>query len=488
MSPERWAVLKSLFDRALTVRAEEREVFLGQVCGGDRSLQCSLIDLLNHHEAATSVLAGPMLTPERLVEIVSSGVRTFVPGELLAGRFRILRFMAEGGMGEVYAAEDLDLEETVALKTIRPSLSSDKQVLARFKQEIQLARKVTHRNVSRIFDLFRHDLEVDGVRRTIAFVSMELLEGETLADRIQRLGRLPGAEAQNIALQLLTGLQAAHSAGIIHSDFKSGNIAVVPEPSGGERVVIMDFGLANYRSNLTVDVGLIGTPAFMAPEQVEGGAITPATDIYAFGLVLFEMATGVLPFLGSSPMDTARLRLKQAAPTLRDINPEASVQWERTIKVCLERDPAKRPASAAEIEERLTGRFEKRRQIQALAMSALAIALITGGWFWARQPYRPSRAAQAAVDNALVKLQYRSPAGFREAIADFQRAIKLDPKWAEPWAEIAYTYSDAANTSRDLWSHGKCGSAQSGIGSSSFRWAVRKSVRGLGLGSVLRFR
>lgn len=450
MTQQRWAVLRSLFDQALTVREDEREAFLNDACIDDQTLRHSLITLLKHHEAATSVLAGPMLTPERLAEIVSSGVRTFVSGELVAGRFRILRFIAEGGMGEVYAAEDLELNETVALKTIRPLLASDEKVLDRFKQEILLARKVTHRNVSRMFDLFRYEVDLDGDRRTILFVSMELLEGETLADRIGRLGPLPIKDAQKVAIQLIAGLEAAHSVGIIHSDFKSGNIALVSDPDGGERAVIMDFGLAGTRNGLKNQrrSGLTGTPAFMAPEQVMNGPIVPATDIYALGIVLFEMASGVLPFNGTSAIDTAQLRLVPEPPLLREAAPEAPVAWERTILACLKRDPAERPESAAEVAARLTGRFKQQRRLRVLAAGALATSLLTGGWIWARQPHHPRPAAQSAVDNARVKLQNHSPAGFREAIVGFQCAIQLDPKWSEPWGEIAYTYAEAANTSQ----------------------------------------
>jgi tetratricopeptide (TPR) repeat protein len=450
MTQERWAVLRSLFDRALAVEDDEREAFLNAACAGDRTLQNSLISLLNHHEAATSVLAGPMLSPERLAEIVSSGVRTFVPGEIVADRFRVLGFIAEGGMGEVYAAEDLELGETVALKTIRPLLARDEEVLGRFKQEILLARKVTHRNVSRIFDYFRYAVDLDGDRRTIVFVSMELLKGEPLADRIFRAGPLQPAAARLLALQIIAGLDAAHSAGIIHGDLKSGNIALVPEPDGSERAVIMDFGLAGTRKTLNDDTrsGLTGTPAYMAPEQVENGLITPVSDIYALGVVLFEMASGVLPFHAASAMETARLRLTQDPPKLHSVAPNAPLAWERTISACLNRDPAKRPASAAEVTARLTGRFERLLRIRLLGTIAVAFALLIAGWFWARQPHRPRRAAQTAVDNARVKLQNHSPAGFREAIAGFRDAIQLDPKWAEPWAEIAYTYAEAANTSQ----------------------------------------
>jgi serine/threonine-protein kinase len=253
-----------------------------------------------------------------------------------------------------------------------------------------------------------------------------------------------------VATQLIAGLEAAHSAGIIHSDFKSGNVALVPEPDAkeGERAVIMDFGLAGTRSTLC-DVGragLRGTPAYMAPEQVENGAITQATDIYALGVVLFEMISGTLPFHGDSPAETAQLRLHQDAPPLRPAAPDAPPAWERTVGACLQRDPAKRPACAAEVASRLTGRYERRRNLRAMALGICAAGLMAGGLYWARQPHRPTPAAQAAADSARVKLVNVTQAGFLEAIGDFRRAIQLDPKWAQAWAELAYTYAAAANT------------------------------------------
>lgn len=450
MTPERWAVLQSLFDRALSLSELEREGFVDLACSGDRALRDSLVALLHHNEVATSVLAGPMLTPGRVAEIVSSGLRTFVPGEVVAGRFRVERFIAEGGMGEVYAAEDLELEERVALKTIRPLLANDEKILARFKQEIQLARRVTNRHVSRIFDLFRHEMDLDGEHRAVIFVSMELLEGETLLERIRHRGALPFSEAQVIASQIIAGLEAAHSAGIVHSDLKSSNIALVAEREGGERAVIMDFGLAGTAVSLKSEVrdGLIGTPAYMAPEQVENGLLTPATDVYSLGVVLYEMVSAQLPFNAATYQETARARLERDAPPLSAAVPKAPVAWQRTIAACLQKDPAKRPVSAAQVRGWLEGSNERRARIRTFAAAIFSVALIASGWVWLHQPHRPSPEAQAAVDAALVKLPNRTPVGFRDAIKDLQRAMELDPKWAEPWAEIAYAYADAANTSQ----------------------------------------
>jgi tetratricopeptide (TPR) repeat protein len=212
----------------------------------------------------------------------------------------------------------------------------------------------------------------------------------------------------------------------------------------------MDFGLAGTLQGLAAEArtGLMGTPAYMAPEQVENGPIGPAADIYALGVVLFEMISGVLPFQGASLLETAQLRLRQEAPPLRSVTPNSPPEWESTVQFCLQRDSRKRPAFASEVAARLSGRYERRRRIRSLAVLLLAVCLLGAGWYWASLPHRPNPAAQLALDSARVKLQNHSPAGFREAIAGFRQAIQLDPEWADPWAEIAYTYASASNTSQ----------------------------------------
>ena len=229
MTPERWARLRDLFDEALAVGESDRPGFVSAACAGDAGLERSLAALLAHHQASGSGLAGPQASSEELADIVLAGLRAFLPGEVVANRFRVDQFLAEGGMGEVYVAEDLELNERVALKTIRPDLARDESILAGFKREIQLARKITHRNVSRVFDLFRHEVDADNERHDVAFLSMEFLQGDTLAARIQRTGPVGRSDALSIASQLIAGLDAAHRVGITHRDFKSGNVVLVPE-------------------------------------------------------------------------------------------------------------------------------------------------------------------------------------------------------------------------------------------------------------------
>jgi len=291
--------------------------------------------------------------------------RSFFPGKVLSGRFRILRCIGKGGMGEVYEAEDLDLKERVALKTMRTDESDDENSLQRFKQEIQLARKVTHPNVSRVFDLFRHRDE--GSSEEILFVSMELLHGETLSEHRRRRGRIPPAELLPIVRQLAAGLDSAHRAGVIHRDFKSGNIFLCRATPGDNavRVVITDFGLARASgragSTLTKPGEIVGTPAYMAPEQVEGGEVTPATDVYALGVVLFELVTGTFPFMADTPLGAAYKRLKVEAPSARSVVPDLDERWDIVISRCLQRSPGHRFASVLDVAETLEGRGDARR-------------------------------------------------------------------------------------------------------------------------------
>jgi tetratricopeptide (TPR) repeat protein len=453
LTPERWVVLKGLFNRAIELGPSARGTFILEACGADRWLSDSLASLLRLADSSPSLMDDPAITLGRLAALVEAGgCRTFAQGELVANRFRIVQFLAEGGMGEVYAADDLELSERVALKTIRPLLAPDQAVLAKFKREVQLARRVTHRNVSRVFDLFRH--EASDRDDSIAFVSMELLAGETLSQRIRRLGRLEPADARRIAMDVVAGLAAAHTAGVVHGDLKSGNVILVGQSEGpggtDERAVITDFGLAGTLTPLAGDASppeeVAGTPAYMAPEQVESGAISVAGDIYSLGVVLFEMIAGDVPFRADSPLATARLRLDRAAPALRAVVSGVSADWDRTVRACLQRDPRRRPPSATAVAHLLTGRTRRRRAVYAVAALCCVVGLSAGVWRWTHLPYRPVAAAQVALDTARVKRENFTTNGFRASIGDFRHAVDLDPNWALAWAELAYTYAAAGNT------------------------------------------
>ncbi|HJX28846.1 MAG TPA: protein kinase, partial [Thermoanaerobaculia bacterium] len=331
----------------------------------------------------------------------------FAAGALLAGRYRIVRFIARGGMGDVYEVDDLELQERVALKTIRPEVARDETAIERFRREIQLARKVTHPNVCRIFDLSHHRGE--DPRGAVIFLTMELLSGETLAERLRRTGPLPPDLALPIVRQIAEALQAAHQAGVVHRDLKPGNV-ILAEGRGGIRAVVTDFGLARREkrledprgAELTGATGVVGTPAYLAPEQIEGKESTPAVDIYALGIVLYEMLTGRVPFLGDTALLTAVKRLQEPPPSPRVHVPGLARHWEAAILRCLARDPADRFATAPELVEALTRPSEtvaapspplpvspaslpvdssnaRRRRLQLIVLAGLVLAAVAVG-------------------------------------------------------------------------------------------------------------
>ena len=290
---------------------------------------------------------------------------------MLANRFRIIRPLGHGGMGEVYEAEDLELHEPVALKTLLPEIAGDEQSLERFRREVLLARKVTHPNVCRINDVFRHTIapSAEGAAPgAVLFLSMELLKGRTLADFLKSSPsgarrRLNVKEAFPLAQQMGAALEAAHKAGIVHRDFKCGNVMLVPQSGNtAPRVVVTDFGLARFASQegaaslrSTKPGDFVGTPAYVAPEQVEGGKITAATDVYAFGIVLYEMVTGKLPFVGDTPIATALMRLTEKPAPPKELNPELDVTWNAVILKCLARYPEDRFHSMQEVLQSFAG-------------------------------------------------------------------------------------------------------------------------------------
>ncbi len=283
----------------------------------------------------------------------------FAPDEVLAGRYRIVRFLAKGGMGEVYEAEDLELRERVALKTISAHVARQ-DAIDRFKREIHLARKVTHPNVCRIFDLGQHTSAGGAAHSSVFFLTMELLAGETLAARIRRQGRLSTDAALPIVAQLAQALDAAHRAGIVHRDFKSENIFLVEAPSG-LRVVVTDFGVARGAQSdqfaaLVTSTEVVGTPAYMAPEQVEGGPISAATDIYALGVVLYEMVTARLPFESDHPLTSAVKRLREPPKPPHVHVPDLDARWEKTILRCLALKPGDRFATAGDAAQTLVSK------------------------------------------------------------------------------------------------------------------------------------
>jgi tetratricopeptide (TPR) repeat protein len=304
-------------------------------------------------QEVTLISEGPA-APELARRPAPPLARTFAGDEVVAGRYRVVRFLAAGSMGEVYEVEDLSLHERVALKTIRPEVAGSPETLARFKRELRMARRVTHPHVCRVFDL--------GEAEGLLFLTMELLEGETLHEYLAKRGRLPADEVLRLAEQLAAALDAAHAAQIIHRDFKSGNVMRVPSrtPQGDARAVVTDFGLAlgevlGQDAMITRDQQLLGSPGYMSPEQVEGQPLTSASDVYSFGVVLFELVTGRLPFVAPTAAATALMRLRAPPPSPRQWAPELEPCWERVLLRCLARLPHQRFATASEAVAALRG-------------------------------------------------------------------------------------------------------------------------------------
>jgi serine/threonine protein kinase/tetratricopeptide (TPR) repeat protein len=388
-SPEKWETVKALFEAALELDSGARPTFLLEN-RLDPEARAEVERLLSEHDLAGSFLSTPVLgslPPEPDLDNRLSA------GDLLAGRFKIVRYIAGGGMGEVYEAEDLELHEHVAIKTIRPEILRQPSAVKLFKREVHLARKVTHSNVCRIFDLFRHKSE--GSDEETVFVSMELLNGSTLSARLRAEGRLTTAEALPLVKQIASALYAAHGAGIVHRDLKPGNVVLVSHEGGevGPRAVITDFGLAFQPvgadgSSLTTGPQFFGTPVYMAPEQIEGHPATVASDIYSFGLVMYEMVTGMRPFQGDTPISTAVKRLSEEPPTPRKFQPDLNLSWETTILRCLQRDPTKRFANTNELVRALDGEIASipnsprtlARQPRTWFIAALLVLTTIGIW------------------------------------------------------------------------------------------------------------
>ncbi|MDA8018437.1 MAG: tetratricopeptide repeat protein [Thermoanaerobaculia bacterium] len=327
----------------------------------------------------------------------------FSAGDRVADRYRIVRFLAEGGGGEVYEAEDTALGTHVALKTLRAvdrDLDDPEPAVRRFKREINLARQVTHPNVCRIYDLGQHRKE-DG--ELVLFLTMELLLGETLRDRIRREGKLSLGDALPIAQHIADALEAARAAGVVHRDLKSANVILVPSDheAAGFRAVVTDFGLARFEREAetgTTRAGrVVGTPEYMAPEQLEGGNVTAAADIYAFGMVLFEMVTGHLPFAGSSPLVTALQRLREDPSSPRIYVPDLEPRWEGTILRCLKREPEARFGSAEDVVRSLRGleAGSKTTRLWPRWVAGLALTASVGfvGWLLSGGPANVAEAA-----------------------------------------------------------------------------------------------
>jgi len=454
-TPEQLARLRKWFDEARDLSALEQKARIQAVrhAEGD-ALADELAARLKSDNRPTDTMDQPVARTAGREE-----ASAFREGELILDRFRIVRVLGRGGMGEVYEAEDRELGP-VALKTIRRDLLGHDAVLRRFKQEVQLARQVTSLFVCRIHELFI--VPGGGQQRVAAFLTMELLAGTTLAKRIEQQGPLPWSEAKPIALELCQGLEALHQVGLVHRDFKPAN-AMLARRGDTRQAVVMDLGLAMRPeeslpggAKLTLPGGIVGTPGYMAPEQFEGGKVSAATDVYALGLVLYEMTTGRRPFDASTPLAAAVQRAKRL-PSASSIRPGLPRRLDRIIERCLEVEPGDRFGSAEEVASALRGDTTKlfgltlprlstrpRRWAAAVAIVAVLAVLIAGGVregaFYRR--YKPKEAALAWYAKGL---EASREGTYLKAEGLFQSALEADKEFglarvhlAEAWNELDF--------------------------------------------------
>ncbi len=281
----------------------------------------------------------PQLAASSLVE--DDG--RFVPGTLLGGRYRVIGLLGRGGMGEVYRATDLTLGQSVALKFLPEEASHNPRLLERFHGEVRVARLVSHPNVCRVYDIG----EVEGM----PYISMEYVDGEDLSSLLTRIGRLPADKALETARKLCSGLAAAHDRGVIHRDLKPQNIMINKR---GE-VVIMDFGLAAIADQLSGAEVRNGTPAYMAPEQLKGAGVTARSDIYALGLVIYELFTGRRPYEAKTLQNLMEMQEAVQLTDMTSVAADIDPGVEKVIRRCLDPDPLKRPSTALAVMSMLPG-------------------------------------------------------------------------------------------------------------------------------------
>jgi serine/threonine protein kinase len=292
--------------------------------------------LLSEIPEPSTLLTDTSVPPVLLPNLTSASLAA------LGQRYDILAEAGHGSMGNVYKARDRETGETVALKLLKPEIASDQAMMDRFKNELLFARKITHKNVCRVHEFNR----LGG----IAYTSMEFVEGESLRSVLNRFGGLPVRKAISVTEQICSGLKEAHAQGIVHRDLKPENVMI----DGQGNVKIMDFGIARSMESLTRLTGsMVGTPAYMAPEQVAGKSVDYRTDIYSLGLMLYEMFTGTQAFQADTAVAVALKQMRETPPPPHEVDPSIPVGIERAILKCLEKEPGRRFQTVAELENAL---------------------------------------------------------------------------------------------------------------------------------------
>ncbi len=354
MTPERWEQIGQLYEQARELALSERAIFLDRACAGDAELRREVESMLAAEAAIGDFIAAPAL--KDAAELLTAETPGTLVGKQL-GHYQILSFIGAGGMGEVYAAQDPRLGRQVAVKLLLTGVAHDADRLRRFAQEARAVGMLNHPNILTVHDV--------GTHQGAPYIVSELLEGETLRERLTD-GAFPPSKAVNIALQLTRGLAAAHERGIVHRDLKPENLFITTDG----RVKVLDFGLAKLMqpqfnstdaeghafSIIRSNPGLVmGTIGYMAPEQLRGEEADHRADIFAFGVILYEMLAGERPFRADSAAETMSAILRQETPELPASIRAQSPELERVIRRCLEKRPEQRFQSASDLGFALEG-------------------------------------------------------------------------------------------------------------------------------------
>jgi predicted Ser/Thr protein kinase len=339
-----WTRVNELFHQALELPRDERGAFLAQACGGDEPLRLELTSLLDAHDEANDFIEQPATRPADLAE---AGVSADLVGRTI-GHYRIVRVLGVGGMGIVFLADDTRLGRPVALKALAARFTKDPQRRERLRREARAAAALAHPGIATVYALEEFDDHV--------YIAGEFVPGETLRDELGR-GPLPASRVIDTAVALARALEAAHDRGVVHRDLKPEN--VIRTPAGD--VKILDFGLARMRdvpqpaAEITAEGALLGTPAYMSPEQIRGDAVDFRTDLFALGIMLYELATGAHPFAGSNAASTIARILEIQPPHITDRVPamlSTAVglgDLDRIIARCLEKHPDARYQSTHDL-------------------------------------------------------------------------------------------------------------------------------------------
>jgi len=342
MTPDQWRKAESLFDRGLELSGEDRDTLLSIECSDDPEV-AEQVRLLWQNVEASSTFLNPSTT--ELPRIEQMNRQVLERGRVVGGRFTVLELLGAGGMGEVYRARDERLGRIVALKVLSGRFASQPEFRSRLEHEARAVSTLGHPRICALYDV--------GTDADMTYLVMEFLAGEPLSAHLGR-GPLPLADVLRIGLQITEALECAHAAGIVHRDLKPANVMLTDTG-----VKLLDFGVAKRtgaplegslsQSTITAEGQIIGTVAYMSPEQAEGRQVDARSDVFSLGSILYEMTTGRRPFQGDSSLSTLAAILREDPTPARKLVPASPPELDKLIQYCLEKRPQNRPASAKEV-------------------------------------------------------------------------------------------------------------------------------------------